>query len=65
MGHIVASCRTLRLEVDLQQRLEEREVKVSWPDPARLYVTSSTRRLAAAGIPPSGHRGIVPLPLPL
>jgi hypothetical protein len=32
MGHIVASFLALRLEVDLQQRLEEREVKVSWPD---------------------------------
>jgi len=32
MGHIVASFPSLRLEVDLQQRLEEREVKVSWPD---------------------------------
>jgi len=32
IGHIVASFLALRLEVDLQQRLEEREVKVSWPD---------------------------------
>jgi hypothetical protein len=32
MGHIVASFLALRLEVDLQQRLEERQVKVSWPD---------------------------------
>ena len=32
MGHIVASFLALRLEVDLQQRLEEREKKVSWPD---------------------------------
>jgi hypothetical protein len=31
-GHIVASFLALRLEVDLQQRLEEREVKVSRPD---------------------------------
>ena len=31
-GHIVASFLALRLEVDLQQRLEERENKVSWPD---------------------------------
>jgi hypothetical protein len=28
----VASFLALRLEVDLQQRLEERENKVSWPD---------------------------------
>jgi transposase len=32
IGHIVASFLALRLEVDLQQRLEEREVKVSWPE---------------------------------
>jgi hypothetical protein len=32
MGHIVASFLALRLEVDLQQRLEAREAKVSWPD---------------------------------
>jgi len=32
IGHIVASFLALRLEVDLQQRLDEREVKVSWPD---------------------------------
>jgi hypothetical protein len=32
IGHIVASFLALRLEVDLQQRLEERAVKVSWPD---------------------------------
>jgi hypothetical protein len=32
MGHIVASFLALRLEVDLQQRLDEREIKVSRPD---------------------------------
>jgi hypothetical protein len=32
MGHIVASFLALRLEVDLQQRLEERQAEVSWPD---------------------------------
>jgi len=32
LGHLVASFLALRLEVDLQQRLEERENKVSWPD---------------------------------
>jgi transposase len=32
MGYIVASFLALRLEVDLQQLLEERKVKVSWPD---------------------------------
>lgn len=32
IGHIVASFLALRLEVDLQRRLEERQVEVSWPD---------------------------------
>ncbi len=32
IGHIVASFLALRLEVDLQRRLEERGVEVSWPD---------------------------------
>jgi hypothetical protein len=32
ISHIVASFLALRLEVDLQQRLEERENKVSWLD---------------------------------
>jgi hypothetical protein len=31
-GHIVASFLALRLEVDLQRRLDAREVDVSWPD---------------------------------
>ena len=32
IGHIVASFLALRLEVDLQQRLDERQAEVSWPD---------------------------------
>ena len=32
VGHIVASFLALRLEVDLQRRLDEREVEASWPD---------------------------------
>jgi len=32
IGHIVASFLALRLEVDLQARLEKKEVKTSWPD---------------------------------
>ena len=32
IGHIVASFLALRLEVDLQRRLDERGVEVSWPD---------------------------------
>jgi hypothetical protein len=31
-GHIVACFLALRLEVDLQRRLDERQVDVSWPD---------------------------------
>ena len=32
MGHIVASFLALRLEVDLQRRLEQANLSVSWPD---------------------------------
>ena len=32
IGHIVASFLALRLEVDLQRRLDETKVEVSWPD---------------------------------
>jgi len=32
IGHIVASFLALRLEVDLQHRLDQAEVQVSWPD---------------------------------
>ncbi len=32
LGHIVACFLALRLEVDLQRRLDERQVDVSWPD---------------------------------
>jgi hypothetical protein len=32
IGHIAASFLALRLEVDLQRRLDGREVEVSWPD---------------------------------
>ncbi|MDP2914503.1 MAG: hypothetical protein Q8O91_03515, partial [Candidatus Aminicenantes bacterium] len=31
IGHIVAGFLALRLEVDLQRRLDERQVEVSWP----------------------------------
>ena len=32
IGHIAASFLALRLEVDLQRRLDERKIEVSWPD---------------------------------
>lgn len=32
IGHIVAGFLALRLEIDLQKRVEERKVEVSWPD---------------------------------
>ena len=32
MGHIVACFLAFRLEVDLQRRLDELEVDISWPD---------------------------------
>jgi hypothetical protein len=35
IGHIVASFLALRLEVDLQHRLDEARVEVSWPDVMR------------------------------
>ena len=35
VGHIVACFLALRLEVDLQRRLDERGVEVSWPDVMR------------------------------
>jgi transposase len=45
MGHIVASFLALRLEVDLQQRLDERQVKVCWPDLLRDLVQAVTVEL--------------------
>jgi transposase len=35
LGHIVASFLALRLEVDLQRRLEKQGAEVSWPDVMR------------------------------
>ena len=32
IGHIAASFLALRLEIDLQRRLDEKGVKVAWPD---------------------------------
>jgi transposase len=32
IGHIVASFLALRLEVDLQRRLDEKGIETSWPD---------------------------------
>ena len=32
IGHIVASFLALRLEVDLQRRLDDKGVSISWPD---------------------------------
>jgi hypothetical protein len=32
VGHIVASFLALRLEVDLQRRLDEKKIDISWPD---------------------------------
>ena len=32
IGHIVASFLALRLEVDLQARLDKKEIEISWPD---------------------------------
>ncbi len=35
IGHIVASFLALRLEVDLQLRLDEKGIETSWPDVMR------------------------------
>ncbi len=35
IGHIVGGFLALRLEVDLQRRLDDRGVDVAWPDPMR------------------------------
>lgn len=46
IGHIVASFLALRLEIDLQRRLEEKNIEVSWPrlmdDLARLQAVHIT-----------------------
>jgi len=51
IGHIVASFLALRLEVDLQQRLEEREIKVSWPDLMR-----DLKQVQSVHLELDGHR---------
>lgn len=51
MGHIVASFLALRLEVDLQRRLEERGAEVSWPDLMR-----DLKQLQAVAVELDGHR---------
>jgi hypothetical protein len=35
LGHIASSFLVLRLEVDLQRRLDERKIQVAWPHPMR------------------------------
>lgn len=51
VGHIVASFLALRLEVDLQRRLEEQGVDVAWPD-----VMHDLAELQAATVDLDGQR---------
>jgi hypothetical protein len=51
IGHIVACFLALRLEVDLQHRLEDRDVDVSWPDLMRDLV-----EVRAVDVTLDGHR---------
>jgi len=51
IGHIVGCFLALRLEVDLQQRLDERKVEVSWPDLMR-----DLGRVQAVTVDLDGHR---------
>lgn len=49
IGHIVACFLALRLEVDLQRRLDERKVAVSWPDLMRDLASVQAVELEADG----------------
>lgn len=51
IGHIVACFLALRLEVDLQRRLDERQVDVSWPDLMR-----DLAQVQAVALTLDGHR---------
>ncbi|MGB7297149.1 MAG: hypothetical protein WBC70_16330, partial [Candidatus Aminicenantales bacterium] len=49
IGHIVAGFLALRLEVDLQRRLDDRGVDVSWPTLMRDLGRVQAVRLEASG----------------
>lgn len=51
LGHIVASFLALRLEVDLQRRLDKRGAEVSWPDLMR-----DLKQVQAVIVEMDGHR---------
>ena len=51
IGHIVGSFLALRLEVDLQKRMEEKGVKTAWPDLMRDLKNVKAVRITLDGIP--------------
>ena len=51
IGHIVASFLALRLEVDLQRRMEEKKIGASWPDLMRDLNEFRAVRLDLDGVP--------------
>jgi hypothetical protein len=51
IGHIVASFLALRLEVDLQARLDEKRVETSWPDLMRDLKQLQAIRMTLDGTP--------------
>jgi hypothetical protein len=51
IGHIVASFLALRLEVDLQARLDEKRVETSWPDLMRDLKQLQAVRMTLDGTP--------------
>ena len=51
IGHIVASFLALRLEVDLQRRLDERGASISWPD-----LTADLKKIHSVLIELEGNR---------
>jgi hypothetical protein len=51
IGHIVASFLALRLEVDLQRRLEEKNIEVPWPNLMRDLARLQAVHLTLDGIP--------------
>jgi transposase len=51
IGHIVASFLALRLEVDLQTRLDRKQIKTSWPDLMRDLKQLQAVRISLEGQP--------------
>jgi len=60
IGHIVASFLALRLEVDLQRQLDDKKMKIPWPDLMR-----DLKRVQAVHMDLAGRRFTVRTDLPL